>query len=80
MRESYFTQLQKMALVIARKIQSMPQSVGDPSNLQFINQLQTLLISKEKEEKKVNMRLLAIKKGEVDVEQVTRLDADAKGN
>lgn len=24
MRESYFTQLQKMALVIARKIQSMP--------------------------------------------------------
>lgn len=38
-----------------------------------------MLISKEKEEKKVAARLKAIKQGKLDIEQVTRLDEDAKG-
>ena len=39
-----------------------------------------MLISKEKEEKKVAARLRAIKQGKLDFEQVTRLDGDASGN
>lgn len=66
LRESNFSQLQKIALKTCKRF----------NDQQYLNELQSVLIAKEKQEKKVETRLKAIKEGTIDVESCVDLNME----